>query len=327
MTAYRPPTPKGTPAGIRPLHCCALLVLLGLAFLAVPVPAANTAVQDTHAPAGPQVVHVGVYVVDVKRLSVADGTYETNFYLTLTSDRNVSLGDLEIMNGQISSASTITDTPTEKVYRIYGGMTADPDLRKYPFDSHTLPIIIEAKELPDTQLVLDIDKGNTSIDPEANLPGWSITGSSASVTSERYVTDEIPYSRAVFAASITRDAASTVLKFFLPILLIIIVSLASLLMKTASRLGLNASMFLAAVLIHWRIADAIPLVAYATFLDYFMILTYATLVMVLISGILLLYFGELKETAKVEAINRWSLRLIPAVSLSLYLLLFVSLFF
>ncbi len=63
-------------------------------------------------------------------------------------------------------------------------------------------------------------------------------------------------------------------------------------MKVSSRLGLNASMFLAAVLIHWRVAAAIPLVAYATFLDIFMIITYATLVMVLLSGIHILKYNE-----------------------------------
>ena len=83
-------------------------------------------------------------------------------------------------------------------------------------------------------------------------------------------------------------------------------------------------MFLAAVLIHWRIADSIPLVAYATFLDYFMILTYATLVMVLVSGILILKFTEDKDTRRVELVNRWSIRIVPVLSISLYFLLFLS---
>jgi hypothetical protein len=96
-------------------------------------------------------------------------------------------------------------------------------------------------------------------------------------------------------------------------------------MKTSSRLGLNGSMFLAAVLIHWRIADAIPLVAYATFLDLFMIITYATLVMVCVSGILLLKFTEDKNSRRIEQVNYWSLRIIPAISISFYILLFVVL--
>ena len=151
-----------------------------------------------------------------------------------------------------------------------------------------------------------------------------MTGTDARVTNQTYEPGEVPYSRAVFSYGIERETASTILKFFLPISLIIIVSLASLLMKVSSRLGLNGSMFLAAVLIHWRIADAIPLVAYATFLDLFMIITYATLVMVLVSGILILKFSEDKNPERVEQVNRWSLRIIPVLSISLYFLLFLS---
>jgi len=272
----------------------------------------------------PAVVHIGVYVVDFNQFSIEEGTYETNFYLDLMSDTNISLDDLEFMNGHVSSVDTITDTHGEKEYRIYAVMTANPDLRLYPFDRHTLPIIIEPKVLTEKDMVLVIDDNNTGLDSEADLPGWTLTGTDARVTNQTYVTGEVPYSRAVFSYGIERDAASTILKFFLPISLIIIVSLASLLMKVSSRLGLNGSMFLAAVLIHWRVADAIPLVAYATFLDLFMIITYATLVMVLVSGILILKFSEDKDPERVEQVNRWSLRIIPALSISLYFLLFLS---
>jgi hypothetical protein len=302
-----------------------ILSCLVLAFLAIPASAGNGMNSSAPSPViTPAVVHIGVYVVDLKDFSVEEGTYTANFYLNLVSDSNVSIDDFEIMNGHISSIDTITDTPHEKNYRIFATMTADPDLRLYPFDKHTLPIIIEPKVFTEKDMIFFIDGNNSGLDTEANLPGWELTGTNARITNQTYVTDEVPYSRAVFSCGIERDVASTILKFFLPISLIIIVSLASLLMKVSSRLGLNGSMFLAAVLIHWRIADAIPLVAYATFLDFFMIITYATLVMVLVSGILILKFTEDKNTKRVEQVNRWSIRIIPALSISLYFLLFLS---
>jgi len=270
-------------------------------------------------------VQIGVYVVDFNRFSVADGTVEANFYVTLTSDTPVSINDLEIMNGHATSVDTIIDTPNEKEYRIVAILTADPDLRRYPLDRHTLPVEFEPKLKNEREMVLVIDQANSGLDPEAELPGWEVTGTSAAVTNKSYVSEEIPYSRAVFDYGIARNVASTILKFFLPIMLIIIVSLSSLMMKISSRLGLNASMFLAAVLIHWRVADSIPLVAYATFLDLFMIITYATLVMVLVSGILILKFTESEDTARVEQIHRWSLRIIPPLTITLYCLVFLTL--
>ena len=271
----------------------------------------------------PAVAHIGVYVVDFKRFNIEEGTVEAMFYLTIRSDTNVSISDLEFMNGQVSSVDVIQNTPAEKKYRIYAVMAVDPDLRYFPFDSHNLSIIIEPKTLPEDQMLLMIDQDDTGLDEGADIPGWSFTISSSAVTNRSYTAGEVPYSRAVFSHGISRDSTSTILKFFLPITLIIIVSLASLLMKVSSRLGLNASMFLAAVLIHWRVAASIPLVAYATFVDIFMIITYATLVMVLVSGIMIMKYNEANDTARVNQISWWSLRIIPAVSLTLYFLLFV----
>jgi len=312
----------------RNILVCLMLCTLACFVLVLPVHA------DSGSPSpgmpgiqtGPQVVSIGVYVVDLKQFSVADGTYDTNFYLSVQSNANVSLNDLEFMNGRATSVDLITDTPQEKVYRVYATMTANPDLRLYPFDNHTLPIIIEPTVENEQQLVFVIDENNTGLDEEANLPGWTLTSISAAVTNRTYEPGERPYSRAVFSYGIKRDTASTILKFFLPIMLIVIVSLASLLMKVSSRLGLNGSMFLAAVLIHWRIADVIPLVAYATFLDFFMIITYATLVMVCVSGILIIKYTEDKNQEKVEQVNYWSIRIIPVISVSLYILLFLILF-
>ena len=303
-----------------------ILLLLAL-LLALGVTSA-TAADITHASdvsirATPAVAHIGVYVVDFKRFNIEEGTVEVMFYLTIRSDTNVSMSDLEFMNGQVSSVDVIQNTPSEKKYRIYAVMAVDPDLRYFPFDSHNLSIIIEPKTLHEDQLLLKIDRDETGLDDQADMPGWTFTSSSSTVTNRSYTAGEVPFSRAVFSNGVIRDSTSTILKFFLPISLIIIVSLASLLMKVSSRLGLNASMFLAAVLIHWRVAASIPLVAYATFVDIFMIITYATLVMVLVSGIMIMKYNEANNTTRVEQISWWSLRIIPAVSLTLYILLFV----
>jgi hypothetical protein len=303
------------------------LLIIAIALAAIPA-AGGTASNLSAEPAvtAPHGVQVGIYIVDFNRFSVATGTVEADFYLTFKSDTPVSINDFELINGRTTSVDTILDTPLEKEYRINAELTVDPDLRRYPFDRHTIPIEIEPKFKNEQELVLVIDPAKTRIDPEADLPGWEFIAVSSAVTNKSYVTGEIPYSRVIFDYGIRRDVASTILKFFLPILLLIIVSLSSLLMKTTSRLGLNASMLLAAVMIHWRVVDAIPLVAYTTFLDLFMIITYGTLVMVLISGIFSLKFMEIKDTARAGQINRWSLRIIPPLSITLYSLLFLSLF-
>jgi len=303
-----------------------LAITLALLLVAVPVsagPFSNLSVQ----PAGttPAIVNIGAYVVDFNRVDVEAGTVGVDFYLNLKSDTPVSISDIELMNGAVTSISTVRDTPNEKEYRIVAVLTAEPDLSRYPFDRHTLNIRLEPKQKNEREMLLVIDPAESGLYDDAHLPGWEFSGSRYAVTNESYLADDVPYSRAVFGFGIERDITSTLLKFFLPIMLIVIVSLSSLLMKVSSRLGLNASMFLAVVLIHWRVADALPVVAYATFLDLFMMITYATLVLVLLSGILILKFTEDTDTARVQKVNYWSLRLIPPVSIALYFLLFLTL--
>jgi len=279
-------------------------------------------VQDT---TQPEIIHTGIFVSDFRNFNVEQGSFSTTFFLILSSDTPVTIDDIQLMYGRMTSVETIVDTPGLKNYQISAEMTTTPDLRRYPFDRHTLPIQIKHKHKNDKQAVFVIDTARTGLDKEAVLPGWEFCGSSAYVTNKTFLNASESYSRAVFTHNVQRDTLSTLLKFFLPILIIVIISLCSLLMKTSSRLGVNASMFLAAVMIHWRIADAIPLVGYATFLDEFMIITYATLGMVVVTGIVTLMLAEAKDTAQIEMVNRWSLRIIPPLSIGLYCLLFLTL--
>jgi hypothetical protein len=303
-----------------------LISVLALSLMMVPASAGavpnGSFLQNATAP---QVVYVGTFVQDFNRLDIKQGSVEALFFANLHSGTPFSIRDFEVINGQISQVTVISDTPTEKNYRFFAVMTLDPDLRNFPFDTQTLPIIIEPKNLTEQSLVLVIDKNESGLAKDADIPGWEFTGTRYSVTNQSYEDEETPYSRAIFSYGITRDSASTVLKFFVPILIIVIISLVSLMMKVTSRLGVNASMFLAAVMIHWRLADAVPVVAYATFLDVFMIITYAILLLVLISSMLILTSMESKDTARVEQIYRWSIRIIPLLSVTLYLLLFLSL--
>lgn len=56
-----------------------------------------------------------------------------------------------------------------------------------------------------------------------------------------------------------------------------------------------------------------------------MVITYATLVMVLISGILIMKYNERPDLARVDQISAWSLRIIPFVSLVMFSYLFLTL--
>ncbi len=304
-------------------HCLLFSILL-LTLIMVPASAQDPVDLSASSPE-PDVVHVGVFVEDFNAFNVEEGTVDAHFFANLRSDKPFSMRDFEIKNGEITQFTAISDTPTEKRYRFFATLTVEPDLRRFPFDIHKLQIIVEPKTRSEQSLVMVIDNPKTGFSKDASPPGWQITGQAYTITNQSSMDEEIPYSRAIFGYEVTRDHRSTALKFFLPIFIIVLISLGSLIMKTTSRLGVNASMFLAAVMIHWRIADSVPLVAYATFLDIFMIITYATILMVIVSSYLIIRFQESRDTARVELINYWSIRIIPPLAAGMYIVLFLSL--
>lgn len=271
-----------------------------------------------------QVVLVGIYVMDINNFNVADGSFDTNFYLTLTSDAPVSLGELDLMNGRMSSADLILDTPNNKSYRIYATMHTNPDLHLYPFDRHNLSIEVEPKLYDESRMILGIHQNSTGIESDSKIPGWDLFSKKSFVVSKTYGDGEDPYSRAVFRYDIKRETTSVILKFFLPILIILILTLSSLLIRGTPRITMNASLIIVAVFIHWRISDAIPLVSYATFLDVFMIILYLTMALCLLSGVFIQRFTESDNQPRAEKVNYWAIRVIPLFSFTLYLLLFFT---
>ena len=115
-----------------------LVTAILAALLAVPALAATVTVTAPQENTSPDVVRIGVYVMDFKSFTVEEGSVKADFYLSLRSGANVSLSDLELVNGHITTVDTLRDTPGDKYYRIYATMDADPDLRLYPFDRHAL---------------------------------------------------------------------------------------------------------------------------------------------------------------------------------------------
>jgi hypothetical protein len=289
-----------------------------IATAVLPDPSLNT----TETPA---MITLGVYVVDFKKFDIQEGTCEVDFYLLLQSALPITINEIELMNGDIISADLTHNSSGEKFYRVHATVSTDLTLQNYPFDYETIKIEIEPKDLYENEAIFVIDTVKTGMDPTEKIDGWSFVNVSSEIKSATYPGDDKAYSHAVFNYAMKREALSNVLKFFLPIFLIVLVSLFSLLMKVTSRLSLNSSMFLAAVLIHWRVVSEIPNLSYGVFLDIFMVITYATLIMVLISGILRIHFTDGGKAAQADLVHRVSKWFIPAFCLLNYFWLFYTL--
>jgi len=104
-----------------------------------------------------ETVKIGVYIVDFNRIDVGAGSVDADFYLTLASDSPVTVDDIELMNGQIVSVSTIRDTPSMKEYRIIAVLNNELYFSRYPFDRHTLSVKLEPKFENISRMTFEID--------------------------------------------------------------------------------------------------------------------------------------------------------------------------
>jgi len=278
----------------------------------------------------PTKVLVGIYVLNIGKLDMSTGSYTIDFYIDLVSDRPYSIENIEFMNGYVNSIAKNLDDPHEKTYRIQASLFTNVNLRSYPFDEHKLPIEIEDRINTTRSLIYVFDAKNSSIDSDATLIGWELKGFSGGSIPHFYSIYNATFSRFVFDVDIKRETATSGVKLLLPVFLIILVSLLSLLFKgdrVSTRITVNSTMLLATILLHLRMEEGLPSISYLTFADEFMVLTYVILIAVLISGVLLALYSERKDYQRANDIYKYSLRIIPIITIALYIVLFSLLFY
>jgi hypothetical protein len=277
--------------------------------------------------AEPVKVYVGVYVLNLGKFELATGAYTVDFYLSLRSQEPVEMGDFEFMNGRATTVDKLIDTPTEKFYRIQANLSQNLDLRRYPFDEHLLTIEIEDKRRTVDELVYVVDEQSCGVDPGVIVVGWRLAGWEAKVLAHDYEIYGETYSRFVFGLRIQRVILNAVIKSFLPIACMVLVGFLSLLLapdNVTTRLSLNISTLLGAVMFHVNLTASIPPVGYLTLADRIMIATYVVLVVILFSGVAILRWAE-REDKKALALRVYhqALGLIPPLAVALYLLVFL----
>lgn len=277
-------------------------------------------------PAVPQEVKVGVYVLNIGKFDVATGSYVVDFYLNFDCPIDCSVVDFEFLNGRATSIDKIIDTPTNRFYRVQANLASNVDLKDYPFDSHSLTIEIEEKSNSINRVVFVPDVEQSGIDPAVIFVGWDLKGwDSISETHEYAVYDET-FSRYIFFIHIERIALASLLKIFLPILFIMIISMLAIFIgtdKIGNRFGLNTSALLSAVFFHLNITSSIPPTGYLTFADKFMIVAYISLGLNLLATVLLMRHTDAKDHVSAERIYRAALYGLPSVTIALSLLVFL----
>ena len=278
-------------------------------------------------PPGPNVVRVGVYVLQIGKLDLTTGSYTIDFYLSMSCDGKCSLGTFEFMDGRADTISLEENTTNERFYRIQGEFFENLDLRSYPFDSHALKIEIEDTTRPKDQLVYQPDLAASGVDQRVILVGWNVSGWSANVVDHYYPPLNQTYSRYIFSVNLDRPGVTSGMNMFLPVFFLVFISLISMLLvgnRLESRILLTVTALLAAVFFQFTLDSTLPPLGYLTFADKFMIASYMIIIATLVISILLLKYNDRKDLRKSERIQYYTVRLMPVATVIVYVITFLS---
>ena len=291
-------------------------------FLLILILLLAAALPSVHA----QDVDVGLYVLNLGKFDVATGSFTADFYISFKCKRTCNVDDFEFMNGKAVSIDKIEDSPKEKFYRVQANLNSQVDLKRFPFDSQKMQIIIEDKKNTIDKIKYIPLKDESGIDSSIAFTGWNIEGWNSESKEHYYKVYNETYSQSVFSIDISRIALNSFMKTFLPVIFIVLIVVSTFVLdpdKVTTRMTVASSSLIAAVMFHISISNQIPPVGYLTFADKFMVMTYFILLASFIINIILLELQELKKMELVEKVHRSTEYSMFAVVPVLYIILFV----
>lgn len=312
------------------------LVLLAVASLTALVPPA--AAEGTSTGATPREVTVGMYVYNVQAIDIETNSFHADFYVWLRwrgSDFRPYEG-LEIMNTfeqwQLI-ATPVYDEPVPQpdgslyyAIRYEGAFNSPISLRTFPFGEQVLYLVLGNSQYLPGELALVPDDTPMSLNPKITLPGYQLRSSSFVVGDQTYRTDfgdlrypgDQTYPEATASMRLSAPVLSSVVKFLVPILLVIIA--ASLIFQIPSsmveaRIGLGITALLTLVAMQWTAGEGLPFIDYLTLLDGVYLLSITFVIATIIQAIRSTWIAAAGDEARAIALDRRAMAIYLAVYL------------
>lgn len=198
-----------------------------------------------------------------------------------------------------SSQEEPRDQPDGTLYyaaRHQGAFNSSLQLRNYPFGTQELEIVLEDFESEARSFRFITEGDSLGIDPEISLPGYDILAPSLAISEFAYGTNfgdlddsaDERYSRATVTIPIRHPVVTNVIKYLVPIILVVIAS--ALIFQippnmVEARIGLSITALLTLVAMQWSSMDGLPLMSYLTLLDALYLVSLVFILGSLIAGL------------------------------------------
>lgn len=293
---------------------------------AAPAPDVVKAAADN--PKARKVV-VGIYVNQVKRLSMVENEFTVDFWIWFRwkGEDYDPLKSFEVIGGSVDSTTgeqrkNIGDEIYASV-RITATIKKFFDVRKFPLDDHELTIEVEETQNEDHLVQFVADTTNSIADPAVEVPGWRIGETRSEALTHSYTTNygdtslptgkESRYARFVFGINLNRPGLSYLFKLFWSIYLAVVIGFLALLIKPTDldpRFGLGVGAIFAAAASSFVVSAALPPTSVFTLSDKVNMIAVGFIFISLMESIFSLRFiykDKLAASVKLDRICFWGL--------------------
>jgi len=262
---------------------------------------------------GPTEVRAGLFVDELRDIDPVQSSYQFRGIVTVSwcdprhaFDARVEGVEEKVFYGpeaaaQIERGWTARGFPvnqvddlkiTERVIRIRSDgmvsgdlnisvqLSANFDLRRFPFDSQQLTLEIESFTWNAEQVVMVADASKTGFSEDFEIPEWTITGVRAHEERVDVIRSAEPFSRFVLTIDIERKSGFYLWKVMLPLLIIVALSWSIFWMvdeKFGIRVRTSATGILTIVAFQFVASQNLPRVGYLTLIDKVMVISFLLL--------------------------------------------------
>lgn len=303
-----------------------LMLIFAFALPLMLMPTPRTMAESLESNTEPTRVYAGVWLVNVEKVDLAASSYRLDFYLWFKfNSSEISLADVkkfEFVNGPLGPFTPIEENETRGYveYRIKGDFIKTFDFTNYPFETHTLTIELEHKELDVSSLRYIADQ-NSTVDEAINIAGWEIGGYNATETEHSY--GEETFSRFIFSIQLRRPMLSSFVKSVLPIIVITTISLLTFFISPqnfSQRIGLGVTTLMSATAFHLSLLSGLPPIGYLTFADRMMMSVYVIFLYNLSASVYIMRLVDAKKIEEAAKFNKKAMKVLAALIIALIII-------
>jgi hypothetical protein len=291
------------------------------------------------ASAAPSRCRIGAYVKSLRSFDYTDGTFGATFWLWADCPTRAiePLDSVEFVNANGTPDESLAQKPQHlrgvwwSQVLVDGTFRYEWDLANYPFDRHTLPIVLEDGEADITKLVYVPDHSSKVETLEAN--GWKLDGFDVESHRHRYATSfgdpslgprsASTYSQLRIATALTRESIGGAVLLVMPVYLAFVLGLTIFLVaidEILDRVGLLAGAVFVVVINLLDVTDHLGLGG-LSLVGGIHVLALLSFLLFAAAAVVALHLYRAGKTAAARQIDRWT----PPIATVAFILLNVVL--